>query len=77
MYRSGYTCGYSSLQKSNINSNLHFLATGRFCLTSIGDVQKSVPLQLARLLLHITIGYRSDSHPRINRVLQKPLAVVK
>jgi hypothetical protein len=37
------------------------------------DVQKSVPVKLARLLPYITIGYHGDSHPRINSVLQKPV----
>jgi hypothetical protein len=35
------------------------------------DVQKSVPVKLARLLLDITIGCCFDSHPRIDSVLQK------
>jgi hypothetical protein len=35
------------------------------------DVQKSVPVKLARLLLDITIGFCFDSHPRIDSVLQK------
>ncbi|MFN5063232.1 MAG: hypothetical protein ACK5GN_10330, partial [Pseudomonadota bacterium] len=34
------------------------------------DVQKSVPVKLARLLLDITIGCCFDSHPRIDSVLQ-------
>ncbi|MFN4895206.1 MAG: hypothetical protein ACK5HO_05425, partial [Pseudomonadota bacterium] len=34
------------------------------------DVQKSVPVKLARLLLYITIGCCFDSHPRIDSVLQ-------
>jgi hypothetical protein len=34
------------------------------------DMQKSVPVKLARLLLKITIGCCFDSHPRIDNVLQ-------
>jgi hypothetical protein len=34
------------------------------------DVQKSVPVKLARLLLDITIGCCFDSHPRIDSILQ-------
>ncbi|MFN5064026.1 MAG: hypothetical protein ACK5GN_14415, partial [Pseudomonadota bacterium] len=34
------------------------------------DVQKSVLVKLARLLLDITIGCCFDSHPRIDSVLQ-------
>jgi hypothetical protein len=37
---------------------------------SYTDVQKSVPVKLARLLLDITIGCCFDSHPRIDSVLQ-------
>jgi hypothetical protein len=37
------------------------------------DVQKSVPVKLARLLPYITIGCCFDSHPRIDSVLQRPL----
>jgi hypothetical protein len=36
------------------------------------DVQKSVPVKLARLLPCITIGCCFDSHPRIDSVLQRP-----
>jgi hypothetical protein len=35
------------------------------------DVQKSVPVKLARLLLYISISCCFDSHPRIDSVLQK------
>jgi hypothetical protein len=35
------------------------------------DVQKSVPVKLARLLQYISIGCCFDSHPRIDNVLQK------
>jgi hypothetical protein len=35
------------------------------------DVQKSVPVKLARLLSYITIGCCFDSHPRIDSVLQR------
>jgi hypothetical protein len=38
--------------------------------TYCSDVQKSVPVKLARLLLDITIGCCFDSHPRIDSVLQ-------
>ena len=34
-------------------------------------MQKSAPVKLARLLLHITIGCCFDSHPRIDSVLQR------
>ncbi len=34
-------------------------------------MQKSVPVKLASLLPHTTIGYCFDSHPRIDSVLQK------
>jgi hypothetical protein len=49
---------------------------GAFRIRSLGsenhysDVQKSVPVKLARLLLEITIGCCFDSHPRIDSVLQ-------
>jgi hypothetical protein len=36
------------------------------------DVQKSLPVKLARLLPYITIGCCFDSHPRIDSVLQRP-----
>jgi hypothetical protein len=39
-------------------------------LDNHSDVQKSVPVKLARLLLDITIGCCFDSHPRIDSVLQ-------
>ena len=40
-------------------------------LKSYSDLQKSLPVKLARLLPSITIGYCFDSHPRINSVFQK------
>jgi hypothetical protein len=39
-------------------------------VTNYSDVQKSVPVKLARLLLDITIGCCFDSHPRIDSVIQ-------
>jgi hypothetical protein len=50
------------------------LAVLKFCLfnfNSYSDVQKSVPVKLARLLLCISISCCLDSHPRIDSVLQK------
>jgi hypothetical protein len=43
---------------------------GRFKV-SYSDVQKSVPVKLARLLVYISISCCFDSHPRIDSVLQK------
>jgi hypothetical protein len=43
---------------------------GRFKV-NYSDVQKSVPVKLARLLLYISISCCFDSHPRIDSVLQK------
>jgi hypothetical protein len=36
------------------------------------EVQKSVPVKLARLLPYITIGCWFDPHPRIDSVLRSP-----
>jgi hypothetical protein len=36
-----------------------------------GDLQKSVPVKLARLLPYITISYRFDLHSGIDSVFQK------
>jgi hypothetical protein len=45
----------------------------RVCYEAVyRDVQKSVPVKLARLLPDITIGCCFDSHPRIDSVLQRP-----
>ena len=45
---------------------LEYIAQQRY-----SNVQKSVPVKLARLLPYITIGLCFDSHPRINSALQK------
>jgi hypothetical protein len=44
----------------------------RFSVNRYSDMQKPVPVKLARLLPYITIGCCFDSHPRINSALQKP-----
>ena len=48
----------------------HGKTSNRSLSASYSDVQKSVPVKLARLLLDITIGCCFDSHPRIDSVLQ-------
>ncbi len=51
--------------------SLAVLEFSLFNFTSYSDVQKSVPVKLARLLLYISINCCFDSHPRIDSVLQK------